>query len=133
MSTFATLGLLAATALLLVVQLAHVVGRGRAALLGLLLVVGLGGGWWLLGRTAPPDARPADWSAVASVPSDACAKCHPDHYDSWRRTYHRTMTREATPEFVKGDFADAVYDYQGLRTRMTRRGDAFFMETVAPD
>src|SRR5262249_4043353 len=63
---------------------------------------------------------------------DTCAKCHPDHYDSWHRTYHRTMTRDATPEYVKGDFADAVHDYQGLRTRMTREGDAFFMETVDP-
>src|SRR5262249_20417229 len=29
--------------------------------------------------------------------------------------------------------ADAVHDYQGLRTRLTRQGDDFYMETVAPD
>ena len=67
-----------------------------------------------------------------SAPSESCARCHPDHYDSWHRTYHRTMTREATPEAVKGDFADAAYGYQGVRTRFLRRDGAFYMETAAP-
>jgi predicted CXXCH cytochrome family protein len=132
-ATVWALGLLAAVSLLLLVQLTHVFGRHRGALLGLLAALALGGGWWLLARPSPSDDGPADWSAVASVPADTCAKCHQDHYDSWRRTYHRAMTREATPENVKGDFADAVYDYQGLRTRLTRQGDAFFMDTVDPN
>jgi predicted CXXCH cytochrome family protein len=124
--------LLAVPALLLLGQLARVYGVTRGPLQALALTAAVGACWWLLGRAAPPDAAPADWSAVASSPSDSCVKCHPDHYDSWRRTYHRTMTREATPEFVKGDFANAVYDYQGLTTRLTREGDAFFMDTVDP-
>src|SRR4051794_13624242 len=125
-----TVGLLAAAVLWL--QLVHVFGRPRGLLLGLFLVTTLSGGWWLLGRSGSTDAPPADWSAVASVPADACARCHADHYASWYRTYHRTMTREATPENVKGDFNNAVYDYQGLRTRLTREGEAYFMETVDP-
>src|SRR5687767_8592847 len=107
-----TLGVLVAAALLLAWQFARAVGRRAGVPLGVLAVAAAGGGWWLLGSAAPPSAGPADWHAVASVPSDSCAKCHPDHYDSWHRTYHRTMTREATPENVKGDFADAAYDYQ---------------------
>jgi predicted CXXCH cytochrome family protein len=43
------------------------------------------------------------------------------------------MTREASPEYVKGDFNNAVLNYHGLPTRMTREGDAYFMETVDPD
>jgi len=123
------LGLL--TAALLLPQLARVFGRTRGIVLGLLLLAALGGGWWLLGRGALADA-PADWSSVASIPSASCAKCHPDHHASWHRTYHRTMTREATPENVKGDFDNAVRDYQGLRTRLLRQGEAFWMETVDP-
>jgi predicted CXXCH cytochrome family protein len=42
------------------------------------------------------------------------------------------MTREATPQTVKGDFAGAVYDYQGLRTQLMRAGEHFVMETVDP-
>jgi predicted CXXCH cytochrome family protein len=125
------LGLLLLAALV-VPQLAHVFGRARGACLGLALVAAPGAGWWLLGRADPPDAAPADWSAVASVPSEACVKCHADHYDSWRRTYHRTMTREATAEYVKGDFDGAVYDYQGLKTRLTHDADGYYMATVDP-
>jgi predicted CXXCH cytochrome family protein len=43
------------------------------------------------------------------------------------------MTREASPEYVKGDFNNAVLNYHGLPTRMTHEGDAYFMETVDPD
>src|SRR5207247_2214146 len=110
----------------------RVFGRVRGTLLGLRAVAALAATWWLLGHTAPSDAGPADWSAVASVPSTACARCHPDHYASWHQSYHRTMTREATPEYVKGDFNDVVYEHLGLKTRMTRQGDAFYMETVDP-
>jgi predicted CXXCH cytochrome family protein len=124
------LGLLSAVGLS--VQLARVFGRARGALLGLLVVGLLGGAWWLLGRSPPADDAPPDWSAVASVPSDACARCHQNHYESWRRTFHSTMTREATPEYVKGDFDNVTYEYQGLHTRLTRHGDEFFMETVDP-
>jgi predicted CXXCH cytochrome family protein len=42
------------------------------------------------------------------------------------------MTRDASAETVKGDFNDAVYDYQGLQTRLTRHGDRYIMETVDP-
>src|SRR4051794_4508246 len=90
-----TLSLLAVAALL-ILQLALVFGRSRGVQLGLMLAATLATGWWLRGRVAFPEAGPADWSAVRSVPSDACVKCHADHYDSWRRTYHRTMTRDAT-------------------------------------
>ena len=99
---------------------------------GVVFAAGLVVGWSILERSTSSSA-PADWSAVPSASSESCAKCHADHYESWHRTYHRTMTREATPEYVKGDFADAVYDYQGLPTRFTRSGDTFQMETIDPD
>jgi predicted CXXCH cytochrome family protein len=127
-----TLGILALAALLVLPQLARVFGRLRGALLWLVIVATVGMGWWLLARSAPADAGPADWATVGFTTAATCAKCHPDHYASWHRTYHRSMTRDPTPENVKGDFHNAVYDYQGLRTRFTREGDDFFMETVAP-
>src|SRR5262245_3308411 len=131
MAVICTVGLLVLAGLL-ALQLGHVLGRGRGLLLGLLAAGVLAGAWWLLAESDPPHATAADWSRVASVPSDACFKCHPDHHESWYRSYHRTMTREATPETVKGDFENAVHRYQGLTTRLTREGGAFFMETVDP-
>src|SRR5205807_2380085 len=59
-------------------------------------------------------------------------KCHQSHYDSWHKTYHRTMTRDATPENVKGDFNNAVHHYDGVTSQMTRDGDRFYVETIDP-
>ena len=42
------------------------------------------------------------------------------------------MTRDATAENIKGDFGDVVYDFQGLKTRLFRQADQFFMETIDP-
>src|SRR5829696_9916880 len=113
-----TAGLLMAAALVVAPQAAAVFGRRRGLWAGGGLAVLLGVVWTHLDGSAPRTA-PADWAAVPSESSDGCAKCHADHYESWQRSYHRTMTREATPEQVKGDFEDAVHDYQGLRTRLT--------------
>jgi predicted CXXCH cytochrome family protein len=127
---FLTILLLVLLALLLVAQLVSTFGRLRGLFLGL-LVVGLFGAIWGFLSIGCTMEEPA-WSQVASVPSTACIKCHQEHYDSWHRTYHRTMTREATPEYVKGDFNNIVYDYQGLKTRFHRVGHRYVMETVDP-
>jgi predicted CXXCH cytochrome family protein len=112
---------------LLLYQLATTLGKVRGLVVSLVLVLLLGGVWFTLARPVshtPPEGR------NASVASDACFKCHQDHYASWQRTFHRTMTREATPENVKGDFHDATYVFQGIATRLTREGNEFFMETL---
>jgi hypothetical protein len=65
----------------------------------------LGGAWWLAPRLYEDDLatafphREAEWAG-----STTCESCHPDHYASWHRTFHRTMTQEATPETVLGAF-----------------------------
>ncbi len=106
-------------------------GRVRGALVGAALFAMVAAGWWAVGKPLPGDHQ-ADGQAVALLPSETCARCHTEQYESWRRTYHRTMTREATPEFVKGDFGSVQYDYQGLPTRFLREGDLYFMEAVTP-
>src|SRR5260221_13208975 len=98
-----TAGLLAAAGLLLAVQLGRAFGPRRGVPAALLLTAAAAGGWWLLRTNDPVDAAPADWAAVPSVPSETCAKCHAEHYESWHRTFHRTMTRDAAPDTVKGN------------------------------
>ena len=36
--------------------------------------------------------RPIAVSAAQYVSSDTCRSCHPQEYDSWHGSYHRTMT-----------------------------------------
>lgn len=122
----------AAISLVVLPQTISALGRWRGIVWGLALLIVAGGfGAWLTG-SGDLGSAPADWHSIGSVPASACAKCHADHYDSWYRTYHRSMTQEATPENVKGNFNNVVYEYQGISTRLSREGDAFFMTTVDP-
>jgi predicted CXXCH cytochrome family protein len=131
---FLTLVLLALLlAALLVFQTCRALGPRRGTALGLGLVLSLGAAWGALEwtyRREPPS--PEDQTTSRPVQSQACVKCHETHYTSWQHTYHRTMTREATPEFVKANFNNATVTYLGITSRLTRRGDHFFMETVDP-
>jgi len=79
---------------------------GLAVVLIAALPVGsLGSAWWMAPRLYEDDLatafphREAEWTG-----STTCESCHPDHYASWHRTFHRTMTQEATPETVLGAF-----------------------------
>jgi predicted CXXCH cytochrome family protein len=78
-------------------------------------------------------ATPIDLRGVEYVRSRTCVRCHPDHYASWSRTFHRTMTQLAGPEAVLGDFEDARYTYGGVTSRFTRDGGRFFIETLDTD
>lgn len=46
--------------------------------------------------------RPSDTSSYVS--SSACLPCHPGEHASFRRTFHRTMTQDATPATVLAPF-----------------------------
>lgn len=103
---------------------APVMAWGLGAL-GIALVVGID-----LLATAQEVATPQPLAPIAYAGSGTCRTCHPDHTDSWRRTFHRTMTQAATPAAVKGDFSGVTDTYQGVTSRFTREGDRFFMETL---
>lgn len=72
-------------------------------------------------------------AATAFAGSDTCRSCHPDHTESFRRTFHRTMTQDAKESSVLGRFDGSSLDYFGVRARMTR-GPAgeFLMSFSAP-
>ena len=53
-------------------------------------------------------ASPRDLHRGAYAGSAACRRCHPDHYQSWARTFHRSMTEEASQDSVRGDFSGAT-------------------------
>lgn len=80
-------------------------------------------------RLAVDLRTPRDLHRVAYVGSSACRGCHLDHLASWKRTFHRTMTAEATPAFVKGDFGGATLAAAGVRTRMDRGPDGRYRMT----
>lgn len=58
-----------------------------------------------------------------------CRKCHETNYASWHATFHRTMTQEAGPDSILGDFEnDNTITYQGVRTEMVRENGTYWMK-----
>jgi predicted CXXCH cytochrome family protein len=119
-------------AVLLLLQLGVALGWTRGLATGLGACLLLGGTWLVITWTGHPTSATGQARTQGSAPSTTCFKCHEEHYASWHQTYHRTMTREATPEYVKGDFNNVTYLYHGIPTRLTREGDTFHMETLDP-
>ncbi|MFL5243520.1 MAG: cytochrome c3 family protein [Gemmataceae bacterium] len=115
------------TVLVVAIQSCLIVGRTRTiqvfgGILTALLVI-----WFSVAWLKTDDYGP---ESNGSVASGTCFKCHQDHYASWHQSYHRSMTREATPENVKADFENATLTVQGVTSRMTREGDQYYMETA---
>jgi predicted CXXCH cytochrome family protein len=68
------------------------------------------------------------------VKSENCMTCHEGRYRSWEHTYHSKMTQEATPKAVTGDFTkNNSFEYAGVKSKMERRGDEFYMNFEYPD
>src|SRR4051794_37248547 len=61
--------------------------------------------------------------------SGACRRCHPEHDASWSRTFHRTMTTEATAANIRGDFSGATLRHAGVEARMDRDADGGYRMT----
>lgn len=78
--------------------------------------------------TAGPDPE-----AAAYVSSDRCQGCHPGKYASWHDSYHRTMTQQASPHSVLGDFEGQSLEARGRRYRLEQRGDEYWVEMADPD
>jgi hypothetical protein len=52
--------------------------------------------------------------------SNNCRKCHEGNYATWHATFHRTMTQDANPQSVLGDFdRDNSIIYQGVRSKIS--------------
>ena len=72
---------------------------------------------------AATETDPFGWAG-----SSSCRSCHQDHYASWHRTYHRTMTQEATRKSVLGAFDGRELTYWGRTIRPVQRDGEYFFE-----
>lgn len=79
------------------------------------------------GAVAAAGAAPA--GADHFVGSETCTACHRDQARAWRDSHHDLAMALPTPETVRGDFDDTVFD----GTRFHRRENDYFIETPGPD
>ena len=87
----------------------------------------------VLATPPQPADRPIEVVSEGFTSSDACQACHPTQYESWERSFHRSMTQEVTPETVLADFDGTVAQFGEDIYRMERRGDEFWVEMADPD
>ncbi|HVY69566.1 MAG TPA: multiheme c-type cytochrome [Verrucomicrobiae bacterium] len=80
----------------------------------------------MLAKT-PREGRPGGY-----VTSDNCQACHPAQYESWHRSFHRTMTQHARPEAVKPDITQVSLELLGEEYHLERRGDEFWANLPDP-
>jgi predicted CXXCH cytochrome family protein len=80
----------------------------------------------------PPEGFEALRAHAAYRTSATCQPCHPDHVASWGRTFHKTMTRDASPAAIVAPFDGRAIEALGARARAWRKGDVFFLDLPDP-
>ena len=67
------------------------------------------------------------------VGSKSCRSCHEDQFDSWHRSYHRTMTQIAAADTIQADFHNVALTNDGVRFVLSQTNDEFWvhMERMA--
>ena len=71
--------------------------------------------------------------AAEFVGSETCSGCHRAEAALWRDSQHKHAMDHATETSVLGDFGDATFDYDGVRSRFFRKDGKYFVETDGPD
>jgi tetratricopeptide (TPR) repeat protein len=71
--------------------------------------------------------------AAAYVGSQSCAQCHATESKAWQASQHAVAMQHATERNVLGDFNDATYLFQGVKSGFFRRDGKFFIRTDGPD
>ncbi len=91
-----------------------------ALAVGALAAAALGALGWGLAAVRADLETPRDLHGAPHATSRECQRCHPSEYASWRRTFHRTMTQEASDVSVLADFDGARHVYGGVEVRAER-------------
>jgi hypothetical protein len=98
------------------------------AVAGALLALACVGGWTWHGRIEQELAQPFDRHQAGFVGSATCKTCHAERHKTWARTFHRTMTQEATAQSVQGRFDGEPVTYWGA----TIGGSTTWARTARP-
>jgi hypothetical protein len=111
------------------------VAAGVAASWGLASAVLIGAA--LANREPPrplaPEDVPLEVADDEYRSSGVCRSCHPEQYETWHASYHRTMTQRVTQSSVIGDFDDVRIEFGGDRYALFQDNGKFFGRIDARD
>ncbi len=104
----------------------------KARALGGGLLVGL----VLAGCSREPPLRvkaPAVAEAPTYLGAAACADCHPAETRAWSTSHHRVAMQPATEATVLGNFREAAFAFQGVKTTFLQPDGGFAVRTDGPE
>ena len=101
--------------------------------LGLLILLSVGCSREEPAQEDSPAARPAPSAQAEYVGGAACTSCHEEEATQWRGSHHDLAMQVANELTVLGDFDDASFTYNGIRSEFFRRGADYFIRTYGPD
>ena len=76
-----------------------------------------------------PDADPEPLPAATYVGKEACVDCHADESAAWRNSHHDLAMQHASAQTVLGDFQNATFEKDGVKSRFFMRDGAWWVET----
>jgi hypothetical protein len=79
-------------------------------------------------RAVSSPGVPTEGNISEMVTSKTCRKCHPGAFDSWHRTFHRTMTQRVSPEVVEAPFDGESVVLHGQSYTFYRQNGEFRVE-----
>lgn len=64
---------------------------------------------------------------------ESCASCHQQEWKDWENSHHDLAMKEATEEYVRGNFDNATFRHRDEQYRFYKEEDKFMVETAGPD
>ncbi|MCF6319559.1 MAG: hypothetical protein L3J83_09845 [Proteobacteria bacterium] len=74
-----------------------------------------------------------DFHTSTYTGAESCKECHQENYKSWEKTYHRTMTQEASINTVLGNFDGSDQTYWGITVRPVLHDNRYYFEYYDPE
>jgi len=87
----------------------------------------------LIASTPSQTSISSPFSSNTYTSSQTCRACHPGEYDTWHKSYHRTMTQLAKPEAVLAEWSGTKLQYGKAQLQLEKKKDEYWVKTLRPD
>jgi hypothetical protein len=72
-------------------------------------------------------------TSVSYVGASVCKQCHQSEFQAWQGSHHQLSMQEANEQIVLGDFNNAKFNYNGIKSTFFKRDGKFMVRTDGAD
>lgn len=77
--------------------------------------------------------KPVSKPSADFVGSDKCRRCHKAEYDKWQTSHHRWAMGLASTKTVLGDFNQAAFEHNGIKSIFFQKRGKYYVHTQGPE